>query len=162
MDPNLLRPRQHADASDKWMLVHHWDALLKRLVHIARTNMGIGIASWDVYEELTGTLTSASAAEAAEQPLQYFSPEPTVRSVHPESVVLAESMLEEALSVLTLDPVPIVIKEEIPEEEADVPPSCQGVVWVMPPLIDESDISRDNNLRRLQLKMTIPGGSWSI
>ncbi|MFM7987762.1 MAG: hypothetical protein ACKPKO_51465, partial [Candidatus Fonsibacter sp.] len=41
-DPSALNPWHHCDSSDQWRLIHYWDALMKRLVYLARINAGIG------------------------------------------------------------------------------------------------------------------------
>ena len=46
-DPRVLDHWHQCDTSDKWYLIHHWDALMKRLVYLARTNTGHAKKTWE-------------------------------------------------------------------------------------------------------------------
>ena len=97
---------------------------------------------------------------------QGYCPTPIVMAVHPELVSMAGSLLD----VIEEGPqgTPIFLPNEemsVGEEEEDDEvelPEIAKVAWVLPPCI--SDPARDYNddLRRLQLKMRMPGSVWDV
>ena len=46
-DPCIRDPWRHCDPTGKWILIHLWDALIKKLIYLALSNCGTPLNSWD-------------------------------------------------------------------------------------------------------------------
>ena len=51
-DPHVRDPWHHCDPTGKWILVHLWDALIKKLIYLALSNCGTPIYCWDQYDTI--------------------------------------------------------------------------------------------------------------
>ena len=166
--------------------------MLKRLVYMARTNLGHGRCDWDSYEQVVSVPPPPVVPVVVEEPdaqasepssatpamrarvgqfeetatvSQEYCPPPIVMAVHREPVSMVEGPPELLEEVLKETPI-FLPKAEVPMDEGDEDeaplPACAEMAWVLPPCIE--DPARDYNvaLRRLQLKMRLPGSAWDV
>ena len=88
-------------------------------------------------------------------------PAPVVFTVHPELVTVADEnayIMEDALASR-----PVFLPstaEQVPGEDADCLPDCGKINWVLPPCLHDPKADYNDHIRRLQLKMRIPGSEW--
>ena len=91
-----------------------------------------------------------------------YCPPPMVNIVIPEPVTVTENIPELVAEVLKGSPSFLPPKTEDKDTEADILLGCEGVTWALPPCIDDPGRNYDDDLRRLLLKMRIPGTNWDI
>ena len=88
-------------------------------------------------------------------------PAPVVYAVHPDQVTVADEnpyILEEVVKSQ-----PVFLPKEEPElfpGQNDLPPHFNRINWVLPPCLHDPKGDYMDHLRRLQLKMKIPGSEW--
>ena len=48
------------------------------------------------------------------------------------------------------------------ELEQDIPPRCTDITWVFPPCLHDRRRDYSDDLRRVQLKLKMPGSDWVV
>ena len=143
-NPRVTDPWHHCDTSEKWYLIHDWDALINQ--------HGLDVRTWACYaeppcdlsqeeDEPKGPGTEVSESEVTKAP--EYCPPPNVNTVHPEPATVTEKVPELVEKVLQGSPTFLPPKGENKDEDRDILLGCEEVIWVRPPCIDDPGITCD-------------------